>query len=448
MKHASIKVKLTGWYLLLTLLMMAIVLGFVAGITSYVVRQTSMDQLEGVVENNLQALSFVDGSLQVGEDFSFYQNGVYTVVYSQNQTLLAGQMPVNFTEMGQFQNGTTRLLSDGETDYFVLDFWRPFGWENGVWVRGVMQAPAYLAVLEGLLVLVAVAMPVFLLLSSFGGYCIAKRTFRPLDEMIATANSITEGADLSARILVKSTSQEWILLANTLNAMLGRLETSFEAEKQFTSDASHELRTPISVIKSACDYSLSFDETMEERTESLTMIQRQADKMAALVEQLLRMTRLDQGTERLHLEWTNLSLWLDKVCRQVPLAKTTLHLQLEENLFGWVDVGLMGQLVQNLLENGVKYGKEEGNLWVRLQKKEDGLLLTVEDDGIGIAKEQQEKIWQRFYQVDEARSGGNGFGLGLSLVQKIAHLHGGFLTLESCLGKGSAFTLHLPFQTE
>lgn len=444
MKRFSIKIKITLWYLLLMVIMMVMVLGFIVAISNSVTSQTAINQISAAVHSNLEQLDMTDGKLQVGEDFRFYQSGIYTVVYSSNETLLAGQLPLDFNEVGEFENGETRIVSIGDEDFYVLDLWRAFGWDNGVWVRGIMEVPESMTMIENLLMMAGVAMPLFILLSTLGGYWIAKRAFRPLEEIIATADSINEAADLSARIETPTGNNEFTRLAKTFDRMFERLEASFEAEKQFTADASHELRTPISVIKGACEYGMKYDETPEERQETITMIHRQAEKMSTLVSELLSMTRLDQGTERANFTEADLSALIKSICQEQTGECYILHCDIEENIIASIDVSLISRLLQNLLDNAVKYGRPNGGIWVSLCKKEGEIQLSVKDDGMGIPAEHREKIWQRFYQADPSRSGDNGAGLGLSMVKKIAEIHGGYMSLESEEGKGSTFTLHLP----
>lgn len=444
MKRFSIKIKITLWYLLLMVIMMVMVLGFIVAISNSVTSQTAINQISAAVHSNLEQLDMTDGKLQVGEDFRFYQSGIYTVVYSSNETLLAGQLPLDFNEVGEFENGETRIVSVGDEEFYVLDLWRAFGWDNGVWVRGIMEVPEGMTMIENLLMMAGVAMPLFILLSTLGGYWIAKKAFRPLEEIIATADSINKAADLSARIETPPGNNEFTRLAKTFDRMFERLEASFEAEKQFTADASHELRTPISVIKGACEYGMKYDETPEERQETITMIHRQAEKMSTLVSELLSMTRLDQGTERANFTEADISALTKSICQEQTEEGYTLHCDIEENIIASIDVSLISRLLQNLLDNAVKYGRPEGSIWVSLCKKEGEIQLSVKDDGMGIPAEHREKIWQRFYQADPSRSGDNGAGLGLSMVKKIAEIHGGYMSLESEEGKGSTFTLHLP----
>ena len=444
MRNVTIKVRITVWYLLLMTMMAGLLLAFLLLISGTVTTQTAMEQISQAVRANLHQVEMVDGSLQLGEDFSFYEDGVYSLIYSQSEALLAGQVPVNFSTEEPFENGLTRVVEVAGDLYYVLDFWIPMGWENGVWIRGILEVPRSSAALTNLLRAAMITLPIFILLAAVGGYLIARRAFRPLEQITSTAAAISEASDLSARVEIPPGKNEFVRLAQTFNQMFERLERSFEAETQFTADASHELRTPVSVIKSACEYAEKYEETPEEHLETISMIHRQADKMSRLIGQLLSITRLDQGTEAAHQEKVDLSALVQGVCQDQACHPDRLVPEVEGGITARADAALITRLLQNLIDNGLKYGKPEGHVWVCLRRAGEEILLEVKDDGIGIAPEQQDKVWQRFYQVDPSRSEKGGAGLGLSMVQKIAQAHGGFMTLTSIPGLGSTFTLHLP----
>ncbi len=445
MKKISVKAKITIWYLLLMLLTAALLLGFLLTISDSVSAQTSMDQLEQTLRENIEQISLdADGTLVIGEAFTFYDNGVYTLVYSQSESLLAGQVPVAFTADEDFQNGLTRLVSVGDTQFYVLDFRLPLSWENNVWIRGILEVSQNVRVLRNLMSVSLVVMPLVIVFAVFGGYLIVRRAFRPMERIISTAEDINGASDLSLRVEVPSGDNEFTRLAHTFNKMFARLERSFESERQFTADASHELRTPVSVIKSACEYAEGFCDTKEEQDETIAMIHRQADKMSRLIEQLLSITRLEQGTRAVMNKTVDLTQLVEAVCREQIRAPGRLICQATPGIFAQVDESLITRLLQNLIDNGFKYGKPEGHVWVSLDQDNNEIRLSVRDDGIGIKKEDQEKIWQRFYQTDPSRSGNEGAGLGLSIVQNIARVHGGLMTVESASDLGSVFTLHLP----
>lgn len=446
MKGPSVKVKITIWYTLLMVLMAALLLVFLILVSGSVTTQTSMDQLDQTVRGNLRQVGAAeDGSLALGEDFRFYDNGVYTLIYSQSESLLAGQVPVAFTASEPFQNGLTRPVQVGSTRYYVLDFWVPLGWEGGVWVRGILEAPENPQLLTNLMLIALIVMPLLIVLAALGGYLIARRAFRPLDQITSTAAAINEASDLSRRVDIPPGHNEFSRLARTFNQMFAHLERLFDAEQQFTADASHELRTPVSVIKSACEYAEKYGETPEEQRETLAIIHRQADKMTDLIGQLLSITRLDQGTDAAQLQRLDLSGLVQDVCREQPYPADRLRVEVEPGVTVQGDSALLTRLLQNLIDNAFKYGRPEGHVWVTLRREQGEVRLTVRDDGIGIPREEQEKVWQRFYQVDPSRSGERGgAGLGLAMVRKIAQAHGGDMTLESIPDLGSTFTLHLP----
>lgn len=444
MKKLSVKTKLTGWLTLLMLLLASLLLAFLLSISRKVAFETAISQLSQVVQSNLDQIDASGGRFELGSDFSFYRNGVSTLIYSQKEALLAGQIPVFFAGEEAFRDRIIRKVPAEKGQYLVVDVWIPMERENGIWVRGILEAPENTLLVRNLFLVAFIALPFFIALVALGSYLIVKRAFRPLDHITETAVAINEAKDLFRRIHLSSGSDEFCRLADTFDELFGRLERSFEAEKQFAADASHELRTPVSIIKGACEYAEKYDETAEERQETISMIHRQALKMSDLISKLLSMTRLEQGTESAHMEALDFGELLHSVCEAQGYDRDRLLLTIPEQIIVMADSVLLSQLVRNLIENAFKYGKSEGHVWVSLEKSEKEILLRVRDDGIGIPAEEQEKIWKRFYQVDVSHSKEGGAGLGLALVQQIARLHGGYMTLESEPDSGSTFALHLP----
>ena len=448
MKKRSVKQKLTLWITLLMLLLTGAVLAILISVSSSVAMQNASSQLESTVRANLAGISRSGGSLSFSEGFSFTRNGVYTLVYSSSGALLAGQPPLDMPQDEPFENGVLRTVEgeDDDESYYLMDFYLPFGWDDGVWVRGFTQVPETAETISDLVGIVLLLSPLIVIVSALGAYLLARSTFRPIDRIVEAAGAIGEGRDLSRRIGLPPGNDEISRLATAFDGMFARLEASFEAEKQFTSDASHELRTPVSVILAQCAEARGHAETPEQYAQAIDVIQRQAKKMSVLVNQLLQMTRLEQGTLRASMEEADLSELVEILCREQPELPNgiTLEAEIQPELRAWFDVTLMSRLLQNLLDNAARYGRENGHIWVTLRREDDGIALSVRDDGIGIAQDQQTRIWQRFYQVDPARSGSSGSGLGLTMVQQIAALHGGAVTVESREGAGSCFTFRFP----
>lgn len=443
MKKLSVKAKIASWITLLTALLATALIIFMLAVSRKVADQTAVDQLILTVKHNLGQVQVERGKPQLTASFRFYQNGVTTLIYSKREALLAGQIPVSYTGSEPFKNGMVRRTETGEVQYFVLDLWLYAGWDDGVWVRGLIEVPDKKLASGNLLKVALIAFPVFILLAAAGSYWIIARAFRPLDSMNATAAAINEARDLSRRIGLAPGQDEFSRLGSTFDQLFERLERSFEAEKQFTADASHELRTPVSIIKGACEYALKYDETEEDRQESLDMIKRQAEKMSCVISQLLSMTRLEQETERVCMEPLKLRGFLRELCREQAYDTKRVMLTDGDDAQVQANAQLLARLIMNLVENALKYGRKDGHVWLSVQRHADEVRILVQDDGEGIAREHQEKIWQRFYQADTARSGEMGAGLGLPIAQQIAKLHGGYLTLESEPGAGSLFILHL-----
>ena len=354
MKRRSVQARLTLWYTLLMAGMAGLLLVFLLVISGAVSRQTAMDQLETTLRENLSQVSLGDdGSLQLGEDFSFYQNGVYTLVYSQSQALLAGQVPVSFTASEPFQNGQTRPVDGEGGQYYVLDFWVPQGWESGLWVRGILEAPENPQTVTNLVFIAVVTLPAFILLAALVGYGIVHRAFRPLEEITATAAAINEAADLSARVAVPPGDHEFSRLALPSTQMFGSLEGVLRGRAAVYR---RRLRAAVAVIKSACEYAEKYGETPQEQQETLAMIHRQADRMTQLIQQLLSITRLEQGTEPAQREALDLAALVTRVCADQPYPKDRLTCQVQPGVWVRGDRGLLARLLQNLIDNRFAYG--------------------------------------------------------------------------------------------
>ena len=442
MKRFSVKLRLTLWITLLMFLLTALVLVCMVAVSRDVVTENAYDQLTSVVQSNISGISKENGSLTFAEGFSFTQNGVYTTVYSDAGALLAGQLPLGFPEGVAFESGISRPVEGENGDFYVLDLHLPFSWEDGVWVRGIIAAPDVADVLDDLTGIALLLLPLMVVISGVGAYLLARSTFRPIDRIIRAAETIDEGRDLSRRIGLPPGRDEISRLGQAFDSMFARLETSFEAEKQFTSDASHELRTPTAVILAQCEDARRHAETPEQYAQAVEVIERQARRMSGLIAQLLQMTRLEQGTQRAAFERADLSALTEVICEETPTADAVLQIDIQPDIEADFDVTLVSRLLQNLLNNAVRYGG--GHIWVTLRREGADAVLSVRDDGAGIPADLQDKIWQRFYQADASRSGENGAGLGLPMVRQIAALHGGTVSLTSAPGKGSCFTFRFP----
>jgi signal transduction histidine kinase len=255
---------------------------------------------------------------------------------------------------------------------------------------------------------------------------------------------------LNSRLQKLRTGDELQRLSDTLNEMLDRIEKAFIRVTQFTADASHELRTPVSLIRTEAELALRRSRKEEEYKESLRHILLEAERTTVLIEQLLAVARSDSGRESVNLQPLNMSQVLSDVAdgwKQVALIRD-VQLTIEvadQSAVVMGDETLIRRLADILLDNAFKYTASPGSVSLRLEQTESKIVLAVRDSGLGIATEEQGKIFERFYRVDKARSRAQGgAGLGLSIARWIVAQHGGSIKVESCMGAGSEFRVELP----
>ncbi len=502
----SVKLKMTLWYTLLMVLILAAVMAFVY----YVYRETAEleaeRRIDSVLEDNIAKLSYRDGEIwydsgegdPVAGGMPAMEYGVSLQAYYYNEYGVLERMEPSapaLTDMyfrAAGEHGPTVTDRNGTVYYYGMRFidvepesrveadpQPPEGkaaeglasgemtsaessgemasgepasgqaWHNGRGSFIVLMGflPAQRVNLMWLVIIVA--LPLLTLLAALGGWFMAGRALSPIRKITASAREITGGEDLSRRVDIGPGKDEVHELADTFNGMLDRLETSFKAERQFTSDASHELRTPTAVILAECDLAEKTAASPEDFCQSLEVIQRQGKKMSDLIGTLLAYTRREQGQERADLENADISAITEAVCQEQSRVNDgrdiVLIPDIRQGVTAMADINLIASLIQNLVSNAYKYGRSGGHIWVTLSQEEDRLRLSVRDDGAGIPKDCQELVFDRFYQVDAARTNADGsLGLGLAMARQIARLHGGAITLQSEPGQGSEFIFTMP----
>ncbi len=316
---------------------------------------------------------------------------------------------------------------------------------DDIWVRGVVRADGTGGIWTVLARVAAILLPLLLIVCSLVGRLITRRALEPVRQLRDAVEETHSGKDLTKRIDIPSGDPLLSSLADKFNEMFSRLQLSFDNERQFSGDVSHELRTPTAVILAECEYQLGRKDLDNESEEGFEDIRNQAESMKKLISQLLEMTKMEQSDGNLYLENEDLSMLVNAVCDQneaLDKRDITLRRDIDEGITMNMDVTLITRLVSNLLSNAYRYGREQGNINVSLKKSESLVRLSISDDGEGISPEHAEKIWNRFYRVDKARSREDGCsGLGLPMVKQIAELHGGEVFLESEPGKGSIFSV-------
>lgn len=304
-----------------------------------------------------------------------------------------------------------------------------------------------IAALGALQAILAIAVPLTLVLSAWGGLFLVRRALRPVDQMIATTREIEE-TDLARRVVIRA-DDELGRLARTLNAMLDRLQSAFRRQRQFTDDASHELRSPLSVIEAEATLALRRERSAADYRDAIATIAEEARTMNRLIDQLLTLARSDAGEEKLEPEPVDMAaIAQETVAAMQPVAdEKAVRLVAEASVSGVVDGDpiRLRRVMANLVDNAIRHTPKNGSVRVAVSSTKAEVRIEVADTGAGIPEKDLPHIFERFYRVDKARSRTEGgSGLGLAICRTIVAVHGGSIDVASEEGVGSCFVVRLP----
>ena len=333
---------------------------------------------------------------------------------------------------------------------------RRFSADSQNWLLVILRSlHAQQEMLQQIRVAFAWLIPLGVLLAGCGGYFLARRSLAPVAAMGKQAERIG-AANLHERLEVRNANDELGRLARTFNELLDRLDRSFERQRRFISDASHELRTPVSILRGEAEVALSqLSRSPDEYRESLAVLHEEAQRLARIVEDMFTLTRADAGEYRL----ARSDFYLDELAadcvratRALAQAKNiSLAVAAPEEMPVRADEDLLRRMILNLLDNAIKYTPAGGNVSVTCGSVPDGYELSVADSGPGIPAEMQSRVFERFFRADRARSRtgtDGGAGLGLSIARWIAEAHLGRIELARSDATGSKFTLRIPVSSE
>lgn len=456
MRKLSLKAKLTLLYTACMLFVIGVIFTLLFSISNREVLASAQMRLKDRVQESMGEIDWEDGRFEIDSDFYQIEDNVYLSLYDENSSFLYGKLPHGFSSEIMLSNDEVRKMEGAKKEWYVYDLQLQLR-ENHFYIRGITSVTD---AEESFLITIRIAfilLPLTVLLVGILVYRITRRTLLPVKTITETVQEIRQDADLSRRVSLNKEGEEEkrdeiVCLARTFNEMLEQLEDVFQREKQFTSDVSHELRTPVSVILAQCETSLIDEKLNEEQRRQITLIQKKARTMAELISHLLMLSRADQGRIQLHLERVNVSELLEMIVEEQRIfakeQKMEIQMEIEPELYMELDETLYIRMLDNLISNAISYGKEGGTITVTLRREKEGLCGTVQDDGIGIAKEHLPHIWERFYRADKSRTDGNHSGLGLSMVKWIVAAHGGEITVESREGEGTIFTYVFPVRSE
>lgn len=304
------------------------------------------------------------------------------------------------------------------------------------------------ATLRRLFALLIWSLPLAFFVSVVAGWFLAKRSLDPIDEITRSARRITAN-NLQQRLPVPPTNDEIARLTGTLNDMIARLETSFDRIRQFTADASHELKTPLAILLGEIEVALRRPASIEEYRSTLVSCLEEVERLTKVVQGLLDLSRADSGQIPLELETLSLSALVADIVEDIAMLADAKHISIlpaiAKNVLVDGDEVRLHQAILNVIENAIKYTPQRGRIEVSLIETGDNAVLTVMDSGPGISADQLPLIFDRFYRVDKARSQDiAGTGLGLSITQWIVHAHNGIISASSGERGGTTFVISLP----
>lgn len=452
MKRLSIKLKVTLWYTIFVAVLTAIFIVVLIISSSKMTESILRMRLTNAVEWASKSVSYDDKGIKISPDFG-KKKGVDVVIYDMDNNVCFSKknsILIDSTYI-EFNNKHLQTIEDNGTKYYVYDYYINFKHHEPLWARGIIPVNSENIASTSMIKLTLIIFPFIALFTALGGYIITKRAFAPVSKITSAANEISGGMDLSKRISIYDNTlanDEISVLAETFDKMFERLQKSFENERQFTCDASHELRTPTAVIISQCEYLLS-QEDNEEKTASLNVILRQSKKMSKLISELLMLARTDNNKQAIQLENLNLSETMQIVIEEMTVVANKKNIKFIDDIHNDIyinaDQTLIMRMLINLMSNAVQYGQQDGMVEISLHRVNGNVQGKIADNGIGIAPENLSKIWDRFFQVDPARSNTNGSsGLGLAMVKWIIEKHNGTIVVESTINEGTVFTFVLP----
>lgn len=467
-RKINVSIRLTLWYSLILL----IALG-AFGVLAYlfIARQQFDEQshlLSETAENISEFLETKNGKLghvdvrEINEELNLDEFGIFFEIYDET-----GKSFYRSLNMPQFSDQSAHLFKR-EGAYKIKDVFgftfqvqtspvRVMGSEKENFTQYyilVGQSVLYVTrILHRIRNLLLVLTPLLLFFAGFGGWYLARRALKPVSDITNAAREISM-YHLNMRLPVSRQNDELGLLSKTFNEMIGRIQTGVMKLQQFTADASHELRTPLTVMRGEIEVALRKPRENKEYRKVLRSSLQEINRMEKIVNDLLFLFRADAGKIQFQNENVDLNPLIQNTLpgiRKLAAAKRiSLNFDTGDSpLIYRIDPDKFRQVVTNVLDNAIKYTPENGRVDIRLLREQDGFVLIVSDNGIGIPEEEIPFVFDRFYRVDKARSHEqNSSGLGLSICKWIVEAYGGRIEISSALNRGTSVRIILPENRE
>lgn len=449
MKFRSIKYKITLWYTLVIIIVFTCVTGGAFLYSEYYGEDKVKEELLDEVKDLREDVERYSVYFPQEELTSYYDDGVMLSLYDSEFNMINGIFPDEFPENVEFVDKGIQKISSEEENWFVYDAKVKMDDGTYIWIRGVHSYSSIVLMMQRITFLMCIIFPVLTAFIAFIGYRMIKRSLVPVHTITETANEITSSTQLSRRIQLPKEKDEFYYLTTTVNNMLESLEENFMRERQFSSDAAHELRTPLSVILSHCEYCLDELNPDEKVAEEIRLIRNKTQQMSELVNNLLIISRQEKENFTPDYEEVELQFLAESIAEELEEKASIKKINIEvtsktDNSVIYADMSMMTRMFMNIVDNAITYGRKGGYVKIIIEDDVDKVVIKFEDNGIGIAKKNQNKIWNRFYQVDSSYSESKGFGLGLFMVKQIVVAHKGNIEVVSERGEGSTFVVELP----
>ena len=435
LSRIPVSIRVTVWFSSVIVILFLIIL-------------SSLILIEDKVVNDLSQKELVEAVEEIYEDpekFENFNDGIYYIKYNEQNEIIAGKFPKDFDIALAFSIEDINIYQVENKKFLYYDTRLQ---DEDDWIRGIYPLGKVQKEIETLWNIAIALSVLFLIFVVIVGYRIIKNAFKPVKQISNTALEIKRSKDFSNRIELEDSNDDEIhKMASTFNEMLDTVEEVFIHEKQFSSDVSHELRTPITVILAQSDYALQYSDTLEETKESLEVINRHAKRMTNLINQIMELSKLERQNEieKERINFSNIILQLLEDYRTL-LENSNIELitNIEKDLRIYGNKLMIERLFINLFTNAMKFTKT--TISVSLNRINKEIILQIKDDGVGIAKEEQKYIWDRFFQTSDSRNKdkNKGSGLGLSMVNRIVQLHLATIDVESEVGKGTCFIVKFP----
>ena len=417
-------------------------------------------QAASVTDEPSGRMEFHEWELTPDEAVQIRELNRFTQIWSAaGESLLRSQfvtrdLPLDTTALRRSSAGNLVIVEQRYLDMPIRSLYYPLERLGPLHAHHVLQVAAPLEGRNEILTWLGrflAALTTLVGLATFaGGWWLARRMIKPVNEIIDQAESL-EAQTLHRRIDAHADSREYERLVRVLNTMLARLDRAFDAQRRFTADASHELRSPLTALRGEIELALRRRREEEEYRRVLASNLQEVERLSQLAEDLLTLARSDAGVMEPRLRHTDVLERAEHVLRRLERnalkGDVRLELAVDGDTDGIFDPGLVDQLLWNLVDNAVKFTPPGGVVRVSLDGGSDAVAIRVTDTGPGLPAGEIDRIFERFYRADEPRTPGDataGTGLGLSIVRAITEVHGGTVVARNRDGGGAEFTVRLP----